>query len=143
MGILYSCDNKIGCTFEVWDRTVTLQEWIDNAAKQVADPKWPAGKRYLGDLTSARDEHSITESDLREVSALFGIYRDRIAGVGLAIVVEKEFRKSRIFARFLSLFGVHSTVCARVTTASKWLGIDPHEAATHLQHLRSKMRRRH
>lgn len=142
MGIIHTCNREIGCAFELWDQTVTLDEWLESSARLAANPDWPVNGLHLTDLSTSTDISTIYESDLDEVSSLFSILGDRIAGVKLAIVSESGHRKPRLFAKFVSEIGVTASVFPDVKSACNWLGIDPTAAQNILNNLRTEIRSR-
>ena len=140
MAIIHTCSENIGCTFEVWDQTVSLAEWLDNCTDLAADPHWPAGKRHLTDLRTSSDVSTIYDSDLQDVSSLFSIFGDRVAGLRLAIVIsESQQRSAGVFANFISSTGVTPYLAREMEDACAWLGIDCKEAETILAGLRAKI----
>lgn len=142
MAIIYICDKEIGCTYEVWSQAVSLEEWLDHCRNLAADPVWPAGNRHVADLSESLDTSSIYESDLDEVSQLFSIYRERIAGLRLALVTgNRHQRKPELFGQFVSSIGVDTRLCRELEDACAWLGIDCKEAETILAGLRARIQR--
>lgn len=142
LGIIHTCDREIGCTFELWDQTVTLEEWLESSARLVANPEWPVNGRQLTDLRTSMDISNIYDSDLDEVSNLFAILGDRIEGMKLAIVSESGHRRPGLFADFVSGIGVSASVFPDVKSACDWLGINPDAAENILCNLRTELRRR-
>ena len=143
LGIIFTCHKEIGCTFELWDQTVSLEDWLESSARLVADPIWPTGGRHLTDLRSGDTISAIYDSDLDEVSDLFSIYAERIAGLKLAIVApEQARRRPELFVKFVSVIGVKAEVFETLKDACAWLGIDFPQAENVLVTLRAEIRTR-
>ena len=142
MGILFKCHKEIGCTFELWDQTVSLEQWLESSAKLVVDPEWPTCRKHLTDLRPGDTISSIYDSDLTEISELFSIYAERLAGLKLAIVAQKNQRRPELFAQVVSSIGVEATVFQSLEDACAWLSLDFAQAENVLLSLRAQLRAR-
>jgi hypothetical protein len=140
VGILFRCDREIGCTFELWDRTVSLEQWLESSAKLVADPDWPTGRRHLTDLRTGDTVSAIHDSDLKEISELFSIYAERVAGLKLAMVAEKNQRRPELFAQVVFGIGVEAAVFRSLEEACAWLNVDLAQTESILLSLRAQLR---
>jgi len=143
MGIAYEFDKTSGVTFTLWDGTVTAADWLDHIRRMTADPGWPAGSLWLGDVSSVSDVSSIEERDIERAAEQFCEFREKIRQGRVAIVAHEVFRKARIFERYLSLCGPNVIVFNDLATACSWLGIGPDDAIAVTQRLRAGLRRAH
>ncbi|HEY6318327.1 MAG TPA: hypothetical protein VI462_10640 [Acidimicrobiia bacterium] len=73
MGIAYRLDPRLGCTFVVWDRTVTAEVWRAHLDRMFSDPAFPAGRRCLADLSTAGEAPSITGEIIEEMGKRFNV----------------------------------------------------------------------
>ena len=139
MAIIYRCNQQIGCSFEVWSKTVTLAEWLDHCSAIATDPDWPCGKRHFVDLRSASDISTIYESDLDEVASMFSIYPERLKDLQIAmLVVPQNQTKGELFGKFISRLGVNVQATETFEEACGWLGIDCDQAKAVFSDLKQK-----
>ena len=139
MGIAYDFRNNLA--LEVWDGTVTLDEWLDLVRKQVDDPEWPA-RRGMGltDLRYGLPDPAIGGAEIRQVAALYGAHREKIVRARVALVSGEAFRKSRLFGHFMANYGLTVIVFDDLDTACRWLGVDAGEVQHSIEGLRAGLR---
>jgi hypothetical protein len=137
----YRCDANLGCTFIVWDRDVTSDQWRGHVAKIVADPAFPPGPLLLGDLSTVSGGPGITTDVIEEMVRR---WRSNATDLGLtrcAIVATGELDQARQFVVELEGSGLSVMVFDDPWAACTWLGLDTEAARTILKDLRGKLRR--
>jgi hypothetical protein len=141
MGIAYCCDKDIGITVTVWDGVVTPEEWRAHIRRQDADPDWPTGPAFLGQLTTARGLSAFDASVVDEMRAL---YRDRakqLARIRSAVVSDRAFGASgQLEQAVAETSGVRNIMFNDVATACMWLGVDVSAVQTIIDRLRASLR---
>ena len=138
MGIAYDFHDDLA--LEVWEGTVTLDEWLDLVCKQATDPEWPA-RRGMGltDLRYGVPDLAIGEAEIRRVAALYGIHREKIVRTRVALVAGEAFRKSRLFGHFMANYGLTVIVFDDLDMACKWLGVDAGKVQHAIEGLRARL----
>jgi hypothetical protein len=139
VAIIYRCNQQIGCSFELWGKTVTLGQWLDHCSAIAADPEWPCGQRHFVDLQSTSDISTIYESDVDEVADLFSIFSERIKDLRIALLVAPGNRtKGELFAKFISRLEVTAYVTEALEEACQWLALNCDEAKSVFSELKQK-----
>lgn len=138
MGIAYRCDKTNGVTLAVWSGQITPADWEASISKQVADPEWPAGPRYLTDIRSAVLDPSKMEPN-------FGRMVDKVAdwippGMKYAIVAPNNFQLASGFRDRMKHLDVTCIVFTDFTVACLWLGLDRQSTEQSLQQLKEQAR---
>jgi hypothetical protein len=124
----------------VWHGTVSGDEWEAFARQRIAeDPRWPLGKRRLGDITTFEPSR-MSPADVETVTDLYVDRLQNLVGSRQAIVASHAWDLARKFERNIDRLGATTVVFNRVADACAWLGIDPVAACQILATLRSGLR---
>ena len=123
VAITYRCDATLGCTFIVWDRNVTPDQWREQFRQLSADPAFPPGSLMLADLSTAGGAAAITSDVIGEMAVALKARAERMDPVRLAVVPNGAWEKARELERAVAGSGITTIVFNDVLTACTWLGL--------------------
>ena len=142
MGIAYRCVPELRCTFVVWDREVTPDEWRGHIDRLVADPAFPPGSLMVADLRAAGGAPSITTDVIGEIANRLNVETEKLGGIQIAVIPNGAWEKAlQLLDRDLSIPGLRAIVFAIASTAFTWLGLDARASEDILDDLRAELRR--
>ena len=140
MAITYRCDPGLGCTFIMWDREVTPDEWRGHVALLFDDPAFPPGPLVLADLSTAGGAVMISTEVIEEMGDGWSDRAERLDPIKIAVVPNGAWEKARQFERAVEGSGLTTIVFNDLVTACKWLGVDPEPAGSILEQMREGAR---
>jgi hypothetical protein len=142
VGIAYSCDPKLGCTFVVWHGDVTPAEFHSHADRMFVDPLFPPGPSLIGDLrTTAADAPSVTDSAMREIGERWTSKARVLPNMRFALVPNATWHKARrVVEKEIVTATIQFGFFDDVPGAAQWLGVDATRAAAILDKLRRTLR---
>jgi hypothetical protein len=139
VGIGYRCDAALGCTFIVWDRDVTPDEWRDQFRRMSDDPAFPPGPLAITDLSTAGAAAQISPEVVKEMAAAVQQRAERMPPMRLAIVANGAWDKARQLERVVEGGGTTTIVFNDLETACTWLGLSSASARSVLDELRAEL----
>lgn len=140
MGIAYACDTQRRITYSVWDDVISLQDWEQNIATQLADPDWRASKIWLSDQSTVSDYLSIDFSAIEHNAAQYeGI--QEVFSKRVALVAGKCFKELKMVERAVGKIGISVIVFNELEIACTYLGLRNAQTRALLDSLRAELRK--
>ena len=140
MGILYVCDRQQDIIYIVWDGKVTGDDWLNHAAKLLAEPDWSHISHMITDARTAFDTASIGDKEIKAAAVLFAAHAETLVKKKVAIVANDLFGRAIKLEAQVSRLGVSVVVFNSVDTACIFLNIDPTDARQRLEQLSTSLR---
>lgn len=140
MGITYRLDPRLGCTFVVWDGTVTAEVWRAHFDRIFSDPAFSPGHRYLTDLSTAGEAPSITGEIIEEMGKRFNVEPEAVTLTQLAIIPNGNWEKALQFDHEISVPGLQAMLFNEPSVACMWLGLAVNDVRPILEDLRADLR---
>ena len=97
MGIAYRSDERLRCTFIVWDGDVTPEQWSDQVETIVADPTFPPGPLVLADLSTAGGAPRMTTDVINEMARRWRAHAAKLDKMQWAVIPNGAWDKARHF----------------------------------------------
>jgi len=139
MGLAHLCDHDLGCTFVVWDRTVTFDHWRDHIWGLSHDRTFPPGIKALADLTTAAGDASITIEVIEEMSVALRAHSGRTPPIELAVIPNHAWDRTNQVEYRDEGTKVTAVVFNDLPEACAWLDIDAGTAQRILNQLRADL----
>jgi hypothetical protein len=140
MAIIHKSDTQKGITFNVWDATIVLEDWLKHMSELMADPEWRALPRFIADLQTVTDTTSISDGAVEKAAAILNSNREIMSRKLGAVVAQDEFWRARRFGNLLQQFGTSTITFNTLDTACLFLGLDLTETRQAIRQLRAQLR---
>jgi hypothetical protein len=124
MGIKYSVDRKRDLIFNLWEGTVTGEEWLAQVRQLTAEPDWPAVTRMICDLRDVQDFSTIGEAEIAQAIELLRKAPGDLRKKKCAIPASEAFRIATIYQKALAPYAGTVIVFTSLETACVFLGLD-------------------
>jgi len=125
MSIKYHLDNKDNLICNLWEGTVTAQEWLAQVRQLTAEPDWPAITRMLCDLRNVQDVSTIGEAEIEQAINILKAAPGDLRTKKCAIPASEAFRLATTYQRAISPYSTSVIVFNSLETACVYLGVDP------------------
>jgi hypothetical protein len=120
----------------LWEGTVTADEWLEQVRRLTAEPDWPAITRMVCDLRTVKDVSTIGEAVIGQAVELLRAAPGDLRVKRCAIPASDAFRIATIYQNALAPYAGSVIVFNSLDRACIYLGLDLAATEATLESLR-------